>query len=76
MANCKLSARKLSGFTGDKITGPRKIIRDEGAWCAALWRDPGRFSKPFKKPDGTGGVTSGYKLRTAVGRGNFDPKNQ
>jgi len=68
MANCKLSARKISGFTGNKITGPRKIIRDEGAWCAELWRNPGTFSKPYKRPDGTGGVTNGRKLRDAVGR--------
>ena len=76
MANCKLSARKLSGFTGDKFTGPRNVIRDEGAWCAELWRNPGKFSKPFKRPDGTGGTTSGMKFRTAVGRANFDPKKQ
>jgi len=74
MANCKLSARKLSGFTGDKITGPRAIIRDEGAWCAELWRNPGKFSKPFKRPDGTSGMTSGFKLRDAVGRASFKPK--
>lgn len=48
MANCKLAARKISGFTGNEITGPRKIIRDEGAWCAELWRNPGKYSKPFK----------------------------
>jgi hypothetical protein len=71
MANCKLSARKISGFTGNKITGPRKIIRDEGAWCAELWRNPGTFSKPYKRPDGTGGVTNGRKLRDAVGRADF-----
>ena len=76
MANCKLSARKLSGFTGDKFTGPRNVIRDEGAWCAELWRNPGKFSKPFKRPDGTGGTTSGMKFRNAVGRANFDPKKQ
>ena len=76
MANCKLSARKLSGFTGDKVTGPRAIIRDEGAWCAELWRNPGKFSKPFKRPDGTSGMTSGHKFRTAVGRASFDPKKQ
>jgi len=76
MANCKLSARKLSGFTGDKITGPRAIIRDEGAWCAELWRNPGKFSKPYKRPDGTSGMTSGFKFRDAVGRASFDPKNQ
>ena len=74
MANCKLSARKLSGFTGDKITGPRAIIRDEAAWCAELWRNPGKFSKPYRKPDGTTGTTSGMKFRTAVGRANFKPK--
>jgi len=73
MANCKLSARKLSGFTGDKFTGPRGIIRDEGAWCAELWRNPGKFSKPFKRPDGSTGTTNGSKLRTAVGRANFKP---
>jgi hypothetical protein len=71
MANCKLSARKISGFTGNKITGPRKIIRDEAAWCAELWRNPGKFSKPFKRPDGTSGTTNGMKLRNAVGRANF-----
>ena len=71
MANCKLSARKISGFTGNKITGPRKIIRDEGAWCAELWRNPGKFSKPYKRPDGTSGTTNGMKLRNAVGRANF-----
>jgi hypothetical protein len=76
MANCKLSARKLSGFTGDKFTGPRNVIRDEAAWCAELWRNPGKFSKPYKKPDGGGGMTSGTKLRDAVGRANFDPKTQ
>jgi len=76
MANCKLSARKLSGFAGDKVTGPRKIIRDEGAWCAELWRNPGKFSKPFKRPDGTSGMTSGMKFRDAVGRASFDPKKQ
>ena len=74
LANCKLSARKLSGFTGDKITGPRAIIRDEEAWCAELWRNPGKFNKPYKKPDGTGGMTSGMKFRTAVGRADFKPK--
>ena len=73
MANCKLSARKLSGFSGDKFTGPRGIIRDEGAWCAELWRNPGKFSKPFKRPDGSTGTTNGSKLRTAVGRANFKP---
>ena len=73
MANCKLSARKLSGFTGDKFTGPRNVIRDEAAWCAELWRNPGKFSKPYKKPDGGGGMTSGFKLRDAVGRANFKP---
>ena len=71
MANCKLSARKISGFTGNKITGPRKIIRDESAWCAELWRNPNKYSKPYKKPDGSGGMTSGTKLRDAVGRANF-----
>jgi len=76
MANCKLSARKLSGFTGDKFTGARAIIRNEAAWCAELWRNPGKFSKPYKKPDGTGGMTSGTKLRDAVGRANFDPNKQ
>ena len=76
MANCKLSARKLSGFSGDKVTGPRKIIRDEAAWCAELWRNPGKYSKPFKRPDGTSGMTSGHKFRAAVGRASFDPKNQ
>jgi len=74
MANCVLSARKLSGFTGDKITGPRSIIRNERAWCAELWKNPGLFSKPYKKPDGTTGVTDGMKFRTAVGRANFQPK--
>ena len=73
MANCKLSARKLSGFTGDKFTGARNVIRDEAAWCAELWRNPGKFSKPYKKPDGGGGMTSGFKLRDAVGRANFQP---
>ena len=76
MANCKLSARKLSGFTGDKFTGARGIIRNEGAWCAELWRNPGKFSKPYKKPDGGGGMTSGTKLRDAVGRATFDPNKQ
>ena len=71
MANCKLSARKISGFTGNEITGPRKIIRDEGAWCAELWRNPGKYSKPFKRPDGSTGTTSGMKLRTAVGKPSF-----
>jgi len=71
MSNCILSARKLSGFTGNKITGPRKIIRNERAWCAELWRNPGKFSKPFKRPDGTSGMTSGTKLRTAVGSATF-----
>ena len=71
MANCKLSARKLSGFTGMKLQVPRKIIRDEDAWCAELWRNPGKFSKPFKRPDGSTGVTSGSKLRTAVGKPSF-----
>ena len=71
MANCKLAARKISGFTGNKITGPRKIIRDEGAWCANLWRNPGDYSKPFKRPDGSTGVTNGSKLRTAVGKPSF-----
>ena len=71
MANCKLAARKISGFTGNEITGPRKIIRDEGAWCAELWRNPGKYSKPFKRPDGSTGVTSGSKLRTAVGKPSF-----
>jgi hypothetical protein len=74
MANCKLSARKLSGFAGNKWTGPRKIIRDEGAWCAELWRNPGKFSKPYNKPDGSSGMTSGMKLRDAVGRATFKPK--
>ena len=74
MANCKLSARKLSGFTGDKFTGPRGIIRDEQAWCAELWRNPGKFNKPFKRPDGTSGMTSGMKFRTAVGRADFKPE--
>ena len=73
MANCKLAARKLSGFTGDKFTGPRNVIRDESAWCAELYRNPGKFSKPYKKPDGGGGMTSGFKLRDAVGRANFKP---
>ena len=73
MANCKLAARKLSGFTGDKFTGPRNVIRDESAWCAELWRNPGKFSKPYKKPDGGGGMTSGVKLRDAVGRADFKP---
>ena len=71
MANCRLAARKISGFTGNKITGPRKIIRDEGAWCANLWRNPGDYSKPYKRPDGSTGVTSGFKLRTAVGKPGF-----
>jgi len=71
MANCKLAARKISGFTGNKITGPRKIIRNEGAWCAELWRNPGKYSKPFKRPDGSTGTTSGMKLRTAVGKPGF-----
>ena len=74
MANCKLSARKLSGMSGNKFTGTRTVIRDEGAWCANLWRNPGEYSKPFKRPDGTSGMTSGFKLRTAVGRANFNPK--
>ena len=73
MANCKLSAKKLSGLSGNKFTGTRNVIRDEGAWCAELWRNPAAYSKPFKRPDGTSGVTSGFKLRDAVGRANFKP---
>ena len=61
----------LHKFTGNKITGPRKIIRDEGAWCAELWRNPGKYSKPYKRPDGSTGTTSGMKLRTAVGKPGF-----
>ena len=73
MANCKLSAKKLSGLSGNKFTGTRNVIRDEGAWCAELWRNPAAYSKPYKRPDGTSGVTSGFKLRDAVGRANFKP---
>ena len=73
MANCKLSARKLSGFTGDKFTGARAIIRNEAAWCAELWRNPGKYDQQFKKPDGTTGRTSGMKLRDAVGRPGWKP---
>ena len=73
MANCKLSARKLSGLSGNKFTGTRAVIRDEAAWCAELYRNPAAYSKPFKRPDGTTGTTSGFKLRDAVGRANFKP---
>jgi hypothetical protein len=73
MANCKLSAKKLSGLSGNKFTGTRNVIRDEAAWCAELYRNPAAYSKPFKRPDGTSGVTSGFKLRDAVGRANFKP---
>ena len=74
MANCKLAARKLSGLTGNKFTGTRAVIRDEAAWCAELYRNPAAYSKPYKRPDGTTGTTSGFKLRDAVGRANFNPK--
>tara|TARA_R110002012_G_scaffold175444_2_gene340293 strand:+ start:6911 stop:8587 length:1677 start_codon:yes stop_codon:yes gene_type:complete len=74
MANCKYNARKLSvSDKGNPFTQGRKVIRNEGAWCAELWRNPGKYDQQFKKPDGTTGRTSGMKLRDAVGRPSWKP---
>ena len=74
MANCKYNARKLSvSDKGNPFTGGRKVVRDEGAWCAELWRNPGKYDQQYKKPDGSTGRTSGMKLRDAVGRPGWKP---
>jgi hypothetical protein len=70
--NCRLNTRKLSRLTTE-FTGARKPIRDEAAFCAELWRNPGKFRQRYKKPDGTTGYTSGMKFRTAMGRSDFKP---
>ena len=74
MANCKYNARKLSvSDKGNPFTRGRKIVRNEGAWCAELWRNPGKYDQQYKRPDGTTGRTSGMKLRDAVGRPSWKP---
>ena len=70
--NCRLNARKISG-TYDEFAGKRRRIRDERAWCAELWHNPGRYSQTYNKPDGTKGRTDGFKLRTAIGKPTFKP---
>ena len=70
--NCRLNSRKISGQY-DEFAGTRRRIRDERAWCAELWHNPGRFSQTYNKPDGTTGRTDGFKLRRKIGQVNFKP---
>ena len=66
MANCKYNARKLSvSDKGNPFTGGRKVIRNEGAWCAELWRNPGKYDQQYKKPDGT--IHTSVRVQIAYG---------
>jgi hypothetical protein len=74
MSNCKINARKISNdYT--EFTGDRRRIRNQAAWCAELWYNPGKYSQTYNKPDGTKGRTDGYKLRRKIGLSNFKLDN-
>jgi hypothetical protein len=69
--NCRMNARKLRTYGGT----PQ--VFNERAFCAELWRNPGKFSgrgprfSPSRVND-----RSGFKLRDRIGSSGWNPKPQ
>ena len=71
MDACRFNARKLENYRGGTQ------VFNNRAFCAELWRNPGKFSG--RGPKGTPSRVrnrSGYELRNKMGRPGWNPSEQ